>query len=123
MYPGRTSGSIFCNLNFGSYQADGKGIHVFGCKNNQSTVAAGSSALNVTISDGVAATITVMMAVDLTGKPNHETSLKRPPRMQTNYAYDGSNLTAKGSIWRPYLHSTESKREVWCSLRLTSLAP
>ncbi|NLS14544.1 SslE/AcfD family lipoprotein zinc metalloprotease [Vibrio sp. SM6] len=47
----------------------------------------------VTVSGGVPATITVMLADDLTGLSNHETALKRPPRMQKQFAYDGVSLS------------------------------
>jgi accessory colonization factor AcfD len=92
MYPGRTSGASSSSSVL--IQTDGKGV-TYSAGNNQSTGLWAPQLQDVTISNGVVATITVMMADDLTGKPNHETSLKRPPRMQTNYAYDGLNLTFK----------------------------
>ncbi|NVN81129.1 MULTISPECIES: SslE/AcfD family lipoprotein zinc metalloprotease [unclassified Vibrio] len=92
MYPGRTTGASSSSSVL--IQTGGKGV-TYSAGNNQSTGLWAPQLQDVTISNGVVATITVMMADDLTGKPNHETSLKRPPRMQTNYAYDGSNLTFK----------------------------
>ncbi|PSU33729.1 DUF4092 domain-containing protein [Photobacterium lutimaris] len=49
----------------------------------------------VTVSGGVKATVTVMLADDITGRPQHETNLRRPPRMQQTFAHDGSTTTLK----------------------------
>ncbi|EPP5334433.1 SslE/AcfD family lipoprotein zinc metalloprotease [Vibrio harveyi] len=50
---------------------------------------------NVTISGGVKASINVALVDDLTGRANHELSLKRPPRVQKTFQYDGAQLTFK----------------------------
>ncbi|WP_404971688.1 SslE/AcfD family lipoprotein zinc metalloprotease [Vibrio campbellii] len=49
----------------------------------------------VTISGGVKASINVALVDDLTGRANHELSLKRPPRVQKTFQYDGSSLSFK----------------------------
>ncbi|CDT70550.1 Inner membrane lipoprotein [Vibrio coralliirubri] len=92
MYPGRTSGASSSSAVM--VQTNGKAV-TYAAGNNQSTGLWAPQLQEVTIQDGVAATITVMMTDDLTGKPNHETSLKRPPRMQTSFDYNGSSLTFK----------------------------
>lgn len=61
----------------------------FSAGNNQSTGLWAPQLQEVTVTGGVEANITVMMADDLTGKPQHETRLNRPPRMQMNFAHDG----------------------------------
>ncbi|MGL5336863.1 MAG: SslE/AcfD family lipoprotein zinc metalloprotease, partial [Enterovibrio sp.] len=48
---------------------------------------------DVTVSGGVAAKIKVMLADDLTGKPEHETNLNRPPRMTKSFTHDGNSTT------------------------------
>ncbi|GAK84497.1 accessory colonization factor AcfD precursor [Vibrio ponticus] len=92
-YPGRTPG---VGTDFtATVQTNGQGVS-YSAGNNQSTGLWAPQLQEVTVSGGVAATITVMFADDLTGRPNHETGLKRPPRMQTSYQYDGTtNLTFK----------------------------
>lgn len=92
LYPGRTMAASTTETV--SVVTTGQAV-AYSAGNNQSTGLWAPQLQEVTISDGVPARITVMMADDLTGKPNHETSLKRPPRMQTTYAYDGSSLTFK----------------------------
>ncbi|BCN24301.1 SslE/AcfD family lipoprotein zinc metalloprotease [Vibrio alfacsensis] len=47
----------------------------------------------ITVTGGVAASISVMLADNLTGRPQHELSLKRPPRMQTSFDHDGTSTT------------------------------
>ncbi|EGU31875.1 inner membrane lipoprotein [Vibrio sp. N418] len=92
MYPGRTPGngeSVSAII-----QTNGQAVS-YSAGNNQSTGLWAPQLQEVSVSKGVKATITVMFADDLTGKPNHETSLKRPPRMQTSYQYDGASLTFK----------------------------
>ena len=91
-YPGKTpsfGGNESINI-----QTDGQAVS-YSAGNRQSTGLWAPQLQDVSVSGGVAATITVMMADDLTGKPRHEVSLKRPPRMQTSYHYDGSTLTFK----------------------------
>ena len=90
MYPGRTVGTT--SNGSATIQTNGNAV-TYSASNNQSTGFWAPQLQEVTVSNGVEATITVMMADDLTGKPKHETSLKRPPRMQTSYRYDGSSLT------------------------------
>jgi len=92
MYPGRSQGTGTNGI--ATIQTDGKGVS-YSAGNNQSTGFWAPQGQQVTISGGVAARITVMLADDLTGKHKHELSLKRPPRMQTSYNYDGVNLSFK----------------------------
>lgn len=91
-YPGRTLGSG--SNGSVEIQTDGRAVS-YSAGNSQSTGLWAPQLQDVTITDGVKATITVMMADNLTGMSIHETSLKRPPRMQTSYQYDGSSLTFK----------------------------
>ena len=91
-YPGYSSGTPGpANVDI---ETAGKGVS-FAAGNNQSTGLWAPQLQDVTVSGGVKASITVMMADDLTGKHQHETSLKRPPRMQQSFAYNGSSLTFK----------------------------
>ncbi|MDO6498243.1 SslE/AcfD family lipoprotein zinc metalloprotease [Photobacterium sanguinicancri] len=92
MYPGRTAGAGSSGT--ATIQTNGKAVS-YSAGNNQSTGLWAPQLQEVTVSGGVEARITVMMADDLTGKPNHEVSLKRPPRMQTSYHYDGTSLSFK----------------------------
>lgn len=48
---------------------------------------------DVTVTGGVAATITVALVDDLTGRNTHEQGLNRPPRVEKSFSYDGSSLT------------------------------
>ncbi len=91
-YPGRTVASTITETV--NIETAGKAVS-YSAGNNQSTGLWAPQLSEITINGGVSATITVMMADDLTGKPQHETSLNRPPRMQTSYAYDGTLLTFK----------------------------
>ena len=85
-YPGRSTGSgSSSNIDINT---TGKGV-AFSAGNSQSTGLWAPQLSDITVSDGVKASITIMMADDLTGKPKHETSLKRPPRMQMSFSYDG----------------------------------
>ncbi len=93
MYPGRTSGSTL-GTQTATIQTGGEKVS-YSAGNNQSTGLWAPQLKDVTINGGVAATITVMFADDLTGKAKHEKSLNRPPRMQTSYAYNGTTLTFK----------------------------
>ncbi|CEO39504.1 Accessory colonization factor AcfD [Photobacterium kishitanii] len=67
---------------------------VIGTANNmQSTGLWAPQHQDVTINGGVAATITIALVDDLTGMEQHELGLKRPPRVQKSFAYNGSSLT------------------------------
>ncbi|ENN6470229.1 SslE/AcfD family lipoprotein zinc metalloprotease [Vibrio vulnificus] len=91
-FPGRTTGSTTNAV--AKIQTDGKGVS-YSAGNNQSTGYWAPQLQEVSIAGGVEATITVMMADDLTGLAKHETGLKRPPRMQTSYEHDGQRTTFK----------------------------
>ncbi|HAS6176915.1 TPA: SslE/AcfD family lipoprotein zinc metalloprotease [Vibrio vulnificus] len=91
-YPGRTSGVV--SNGSAVIQTNGKAV-TYSAGNNQSTGFWAPQLQTVTVTGGVKATITVMMADDLTGKTNHEMALKRPPRMQTSYDYDGVRISFK----------------------------
>ena len=47
----------------------------------------------VSISGGVKASINVALVDNITGRSQHELALKRPPRVQKTFQYDGSSLT------------------------------
>ena len=79
-----------------SISTDGKAVNGT-AGNMQSTGLWANQLEEVTISGDGAATITVMLADDLTGKSQHEVSMKRPPRMQTSITYP-----TKTSIVAPY---------------------
>lgn len=49
----------------------------------------------VTVSGGVPATITVALVDDLTGRPQHELALQRPPRVTTTFKHDGATTRFK----------------------------
>ncbi|WP_239994324.1 SslE/AcfD family lipoprotein zinc metalloprotease [Photobacterium phosphoreum] len=69
---------------------------VIGTANNmQSTGLWAPQHQEVTINGGVAASITIALVDDLTGREQHELGLKRPPRVQKSFAYNGSSLTFK----------------------------
>ncbi|MEG3695700.1 SslE/AcfD family lipoprotein zinc metalloprotease [Vibrio coralliirubri] len=89
-YPGRTPG--LGSSGTAAIETDGK-VVIYSAGNNQSTGLWAPQLQEVTVTGGVEATISVMMADDLTGRAKHEVSLKRPPRMQTSYHYDGNSLT------------------------------
>ena len=89
-YPGKTPGSG--SSGSVDIETDGNSV-AYSAGNKQSTGLWAPQLQEVTVSGGVEATITVMMADDLTGRANHEVGLKRPPRMQTNYHYDGNSLS------------------------------
>ncbi|HDY8067421.1 TPA: SslE/AcfD family lipoprotein zinc metalloprotease [Vibrio vulnificus] len=91
-YPGRTPGVV--SNGRADIQTNGKAV-TYSAGNNQSTGFWAPQLQEVTVSGGVKATISVMMADDLTGKPNHEVALKRPPRMRTSYDYDGVRASFK----------------------------
>ncbi|WP_261873180.1 SslE/AcfD family lipoprotein zinc metalloprotease [Vibrio rarus] len=91
-YPGQTPG--IGHTDEATIETDGNGKAVtYSAGNMQSTGLWAPQLQTVTVSGGVEATITVMLADDLTGKDTHELSLKRPPRMRTSYHYDGSSLS------------------------------
>ncbi|OCH15802.1 SslE/AcfD family lipoprotein zinc metalloprotease [Aliivibrio sp. 1S128] len=91
-YPGRTVGATTSEAV--NIETAGKAVS-YSAGNNQSTGLWAPQLSEVTVRDGVTAMITVMMADDLTGKPQHETSLNRPPRMQMSFAHDGYTTTFK----------------------------
>ena len=91
-YPGRTVGATTSEV--ANIETAGKGVS-YSAGNNQSTGLWAPQLSEVTVRDGVAAIITVMMADDLTGKPQHETSLNRPPRMQMSFIHNGTKTTFK----------------------------
>lgn len=91
-YPGHSSGSTLSADT--TIDTAGNGV-TFSAGNNQSTGLWAPQLSEVSVSGGVKASISIMMADDLTGKPQHEKSLRRPPRMQTSFAYDGTSLTFK----------------------------
>lgn len=91
-YPGRSQGRVIGGT--ANIQTDGQAVS-FSAGNNQSTGLWAPQLKTVRVSGGVEATITVMFADDLTGRANHEKSLKRPPRMQTSYQYDGVSMSFK----------------------------
>lgn len=67
--------------------------------NMQSTGLWAKQLETVTVTGSAAATITVMLADDLTGEPKHETSLRRPPRMQMSFNHVAGGTT---EIKTPY---------------------
>ncbi|EHN70935.1 SslE/AcfD family lipoprotein zinc metalloprotease [Aliivibrio fischeri] len=91
-YPGRTVGATTSEVV--NIETAGKAVS-YSAGNNQSTGLWAPQLSEVTVRGGVTAMITVMMADDLTGKPQHETSLNRPPRMQMSFAHDGYTTTFK----------------------------
>lgn len=72
----------------------GVGVH-YSAGNNQSTGLWAPQLSVVTVTGGVRALITVMMADDLTGRENHEKALRRPPRMQMSFVHDGKSTDIK----------------------------
>ncbi|OCH01775.1 SslE/AcfD family lipoprotein zinc metalloprotease [Aliivibrio fischeri] len=91
-YPGRTVGATTSEVV--NIETAGKAVS-YSAGNNQSTGLWAPQLSEVTVRGGVTAMITVMMADDLTGKPQHETSLNRPPRMQMSFVHDGYTTTFK----------------------------
>ncbi len=67
----------------------------------------------VVVSGGVKATIHVALVDDLTGRESHELSLRRPPRVQKSFEYDGNHLAFKvpygGLIYIQPYHVEEEK--------------
>ncbi|WP_045498521.1 SslE/AcfD family lipoprotein zinc metalloprotease [Vibrio hyugaensis] len=91
-YPGRPSeASSTASVNI---HTDNKTV-VGTAGNMQSTGLWAPQLEEVTITGGVKAAISVALVDDLTGRANHELSLKRPPRVQKTYQYDGDSLTFK----------------------------
>ena len=75
--------------------SSGKGV-TYSAGNMQSTGLWAKQLEEITVTGGSNATITVMLADDLTGKPQHETRLNRPPRMQMSFNHaEGSTTTIK----------------------------
>ncbi|AUW07510.1 DUF4092 domain-containing protein (plasmid) [Vibrio campbellii] len=91
-YPNYGSNAVTSSI--AQIVTNGKGVH-FSAGNNQPTGLWAPQLKDVTVTGGVASTITVMMADDLTGKHQHETNLNRPPRMQKSFAHDGVSTTFK----------------------------
>lgn len=86
-YPGRYQGS----LSSGQAVIKTGGTAVIGTANNNQATGFWAPQLSpVRVQGGVPATITVMMADDLTSLPKHELALNRPPRMQKTFSHDGS---------------------------------
>ncbi|BCK28013.1 TPA: SslE/AcfD family lipoprotein zinc metalloprotease [Vibrio cholerae] len=91
-YPGKTNNSgstanvdISTNINQVHYSAGSR----------QPTGLWAPQLQDVTVTGGAPATITVALVDDLTGRDNHEKNLKRPPRVQKSWEYDGHSLTFK----------------------------
>ncbi|MGF1686595.1 SslE/AcfD family lipoprotein zinc metalloprotease [Photobacterium japonica] len=91
-YPGQSAG--VGTSGSAAIETAGNAV-TFSAGNNQSTGLWAPQLQEVTVTGGVRATITVMMADDLTGKPQHETRLNRPPRMQMSFAHDGRSTSFK----------------------------
>jgi len=91
-YPGRSTGTGLSESV--DIETAGKAVS-FSAGNNQPTGLWAPQLQDVTVTGGVEATITVMMADDLTGRPQHEVGLNRPPRMQMSFNHDGSFTTFK----------------------------
>ena len=91
-YPGRTPGIKTTSEVL--IETKGKGVS-YSAGNNQSTGLWAPQLSEVTVTGGVEANITVMMADDLTGMPEHETRLNRPPRMRMNFHHDGRSTQFK----------------------------
>lgn len=92
VYPGRpvtSAGSESVTIDVG-------GNAVVGTAGNmQSTGLWAPQLTEVTITGGVPATVHVALVDDLTGRADHELSLRRPPRVQKSLSYDGHSLTFK----------------------------
>lgn len=91
-YPGKTPSSIIDGK--AMIETAGNGIS-YSAGNNQSTGFWAPQLSDVIVTGGVKSNITVMMADDLTGRPQHETGLNRPPRMQMNFAHNGTSTRFK----------------------------
>lgn len=76
----------------------GKGV-TYSAGNMQSTGLWAKQLEEITVTGGSNATITVMLADDLTGLPKHETRLNRPPRMQMSFNHTEGSTT---KIKTPY---------------------
>ncbi|PQJ88578.1 SslE/AcfD family lipoprotein zinc metalloprotease [Aliivibrio sifiae] len=79
-------------------ETDGVGVS-FSAGNNQSTGMWLPQHEVGTVTGSVSAIITVMFADDLTGRPQHETGLKRPPRMTKTFKHEAGATT---NIDSPY---------------------
>ncbi|MGL4733579.1 MAG: SslE/AcfD family lipoprotein zinc metalloprotease, partial [Enterovibrio sp.] len=91
-YPGKSGGSATsgtARIHIGAKAVTGT------AGNMQSTGFWAPQLSDVTVSGGVPAQIKVMLADDLTGKPEHEKNLNRPPRMTKSFTHDGSTTTFK----------------------------
>ncbi|GAB2657664.1 SslE/AcfD family lipoprotein zinc metalloprotease [Vibrio panuliri] len=65
----------------------------FAANNRQATGLWAPQLEEVRVTGGTAGTITVALVDDLTGRNNHEMALNRPPRVESNFDYDGQSLT------------------------------
>ncbi|MGL4449475.1 MAG: M60 family peptidase N-terminal accessory domain-containing protein, partial [Shewanella sp.] len=89
-YPGRPQGSATTGaVSLKTYHKPVAGT----VSNMQSTGFWAPQHGSVTLSGGAKATVSVALIDDLTGREQHETALKRPPRVQKNFTYDGQSLT------------------------------
>lgn len=89
-YPGRSTGSPTTATAI--IELGGEAVN-YSAGNRQSTGLWAPQLSTVTVSGGVPATITIMLADNLTGKTQHEKNLNRPPRMEQTFSYDGSSLS------------------------------
>ncbi|QTL94392.1 SslE/AcfD family lipoprotein zinc metalloprotease [Aeromonas jandaei] len=91
-YPGRSSqaGSA-ANVTVSTYHNPVVGT----AGNLQSTGLWAPQHSDITVSGGVSAEIRISLVDDLTGRPNHEQALKRPPRVEKIVQHDGGNTTFK----------------------------
>lgn len=73
---------------------DGQAVHGT-AGNMQSTGLWANQLETITVSGSGSATITVMLADDLTGRAQHEVAMKRPPRMQQSFKHFGGSTSFK----------------------------
>ncbi|MCG9780353.1 SslE/AcfD family lipoprotein zinc metalloprotease [Photobacterium damselae] len=92
-YPGRplssTAGSETVDITTYTHPVIGT------ASNMQSTGLWAPQHQEVTITGGIPASISVALVDNLTGREKHDVALQRPPRVQKNYAYNGTSLTFK----------------------------
>ena len=81
-----------------SIESEGASV-TYSAGNNQSTGMWLPQHETGIVTGDTSAIITVMFADDLTGRPQHETSLKRPPRMTKTFKHTGGSAT---NIDSPY---------------------
>ncbi|WP_428796023.1 SslE/AcfD family lipoprotein zinc metalloprotease [Vibrio kasasachensis] len=114
VYPGRpTQTGTTAEIDIETY----RNPVTFAAGNRQATGLWAPQLQNVEVSGGVAATITVALVDDLTGRNNHELALNRPPRVEMNFTYNGTGLTLKvpygGLIYITPAASKESSVETF----------